>query len=55
MSDIVDENSEISSALLTPFQGKYHSRNIISLMSWYSIPSERGLNSILFMKHIINN
>tara|TARA_Y100001968_G_scaffold327345_1_gene372192 strand:+ start:1147 stop:2160 length:1014 start_codon:yes stop_codon:yes gene_type:complete len=46
-----DDNNCICSAILTPFQGVFENNKIISLMSWYSKPSQRGLQAIIFAQN----
>jgi len=48
-----DEKGSICSAILTPYQGYSKKYKIISFMSWYSKKSYRGINSILFIKNVI--
>ena len=49
-----DNFGNIISSILTPFQGFHEKNKIISLMSWYSLPTERNLKNIIFAKKFIN-
>ena len=47
-----DDNEKICSAILLPFQGYSKLCKIISLMSWFTKNSFRGVNSILFAQKL---
>lgn len=47
-----DDNRRICSAILLPFQGYFKQFKIISLMSWYTKNSFRGINSVLFAQRL---
>lgn len=46
------DDDNISSAILLPFQGYIGLDKVISLMSWYTKPSYRGINSFLFAQKL---
>ena len=47
-----DDQDSICSAILLPYQGYSNKYKIISLMSWYSKKSYRGISSILFAQKL---
>ena len=49
---LLNNESKVIGAILTPFQGVFQQKSIVNLSAWYVLPLYRGINSIYMAKLI---